>query len=110
MEEEKFLANSLANVIPANFSDGINGWATILKMIGHPQRLSILYTLCKKPRSVKELQDVLDMPQSVLSQHLGLLRRANLVKRKKEGTLAIYSIGQACIRELMQIICAKPNF
>lgn len=101
--------NNNSDTLPPNFSDGINGWAAILKIIGHPQRLSILYTLCKKPRSVKDLQDLLHMPQSVLSQHLGLLRRATLVNRKKEGTLAIYSIGQSKVRELIRTICTAPN-
>lgn len=96
-------------IIPDNLTEGINDWASILKMIGHPQRLSILYTLCQKPSSVKDLQDQLKMPQSVLSQHLGLLRRANIVKRKKEGTLAIYSIGQKRLHMLMDTICAVPT-
>jgi len=90
-------------------NDGINDWASILKMIGHPQRLAILYTLCRRKSSVKDLQDQLSMPQSVLSQHLGLLRRANIVKRKKEGTLAIYSIGQDRLHKLMDTICQVPE-
>ncbi len=108
MKEENSQVNDFVEAIPPEVSDGIQDWASILKMIGHPQRLSILYTLCKKPSSVKELQDLLQMPQSVLSQHLGLLRRANLVNRKKDGTLAIYSIGQNRVRSLMDTICQLP--
>lgn len=95
--------------IPEEVNEGIQDWAAILKMIGHPQRLSILYSLCKKPSSVKDLQAQLQMPQSVLSQHLGLMRRTRLVNRKKEGTMAIYSIGQDRVRSLMNTICQLPE-
>lgn len=109
MSEDKSNSEELYNVIPTEITHGINDWASILKMVGHPQRLSILYTLCKKPSSVKDMQDKLNMPQSVLSQHLGLLRRAHLVKREKVGTLAIYSIGQDRLRHLMDTICQLPS-
>lgn len=107
--KEKIDITGMITKIPDDVSEGINEWASVLKMIGHPQRLSILYTLCRESRSVKDLQEILAMPQSVLSQHLGLLRRAGLLQRKKEGTLAIYSIGQERVRLLMKTICHLPD-
>ncbi|NLM06835.1 MAG: helix-turn-helix transcriptional regulator [Tissierellia bacterium] len=67
--------------------------ATLLKLLGHPQRLCILRTLCSEgSATVTDMQTCLDEKQAVVSQHLAKLRKAKLIKAQREGTSMRYSI------------------
>jgi DNA-binding transcriptional ArsR family regulator len=64
----------------------------VFKAVGDPTRLKILYALSKKPLCVCELAMLLDMEHSAISHQLRVLRDKNLVKFKKEGKMARYSL------------------
>lgn len=67
--------------------------AEILKKIGHPVRLCILQLLIKRGNcSVTELCDLLELPQSTISQHLGVLKSLHIVDGKNEGRMKIYKV------------------
>lgn len=69
--------------------------AELLKALSHPKRLEIVHLLRDKTLSVSEIQDMLDLPQANLSQHLMVLRDARVVKTKKQGKQIYYSIAHA---------------
>lgn len=52
------------------------------------------------PRSVGELARGMDVTRSAVSQHLGVLKLANLVSDQPDGTRRIYSVDQAGIHAL----------
>lgn len=66
--------------------------AVLLGVMAHPVRLSILETLCDRPRCVKEINAIVPLGQAQLSQHMAALRKADLVAHHACGTLRCYYI------------------
>ena len=58
----------------------------LLKAIGHPVRLQILHGLMKDDCNVSKIVKSLGIPQSTVSQHLGILRTRKIIKSRKDGT------------------------
>ncbi len=64
----------------------------ILQVLSDPTRLRMLRLLCKEELSVVELQEILEMGQSRISSHLGLLKRNGLVIDRKDGKRTYYAL------------------
>ncbi|MFW5874044.1 MAG: ArsR/SmtB family transcription factor [Verrucomicrobiota bacterium] len=65
----------------------------ILKLLADPTRVRILSLVAREELSVAELQEILDMGQSRISSHLGLLRQGELVRDRREGKKTFYTIN-----------------
>ena len=76
----------------------------VLKAIGNENRLLLLCQMVNGERSVNDLAETLDLPQSVVSQHLSLLRRDGVVKGRREGQSIYYSISDSRVRALMETL------
>lgn len=71
----------------------LNRVARRLKIIGDPVRLQLLNLLrVHTELSVQELVDAAGQRQANVSKHLGIMMREGLVKRRKEGVNAFYSL------------------
>ena len=71
----------------------------LLKVMSNEWRLMILCQLSESDRTVSELQSMLALSQSALSQHLAVLRREKVVKATKHGQSVTYSLqGAEAIR------------
>ncbi len=71
----------------------------LLKVMSNEWRLMILCQLSESDRTVSELQSMLALSQSALSQHLAVLRREKVVKATKHGQSVTYSLqGEEAIR------------
>ncbi len=82
--------------------------ADTLKLLSDPTRLRLLGLLAKEELSVAELQDVLDMGQSRISSHLGLLRQGELVIDRKDGKKSYYVLNRSMpaeTRKLLRVVC-----
>jgi len=77
--------------------------AEFFKTLGHPSRIRVLELLRDGERSVSELVPEVGIESSHLSQQLAVLRRANLVQTRKEGTSVLYSVGNPAIFELLDV-------
>ena len=66
--------------------------ALVLKSISNKWRLQILCQLVKGEKSVGELEGLIPLSQSALSQHLAVLRRNNLVATRRDAQMVIYSV------------------
>ncbi len=71
-----------------------DSWET-LKLLADSTRVRILSLLEREELSVAELQEVLDMGQSRISSHLGLLRQGELVHDRREGKKTFYAINES---------------
>ncbi len=80
--------------------------STMLKAMGNPHRLIILCRLSEGPCSVSELEPVVGLSQSALSQHLARLRRDNLVSTRREAQTIYYSIGDDKVATLIDVLCS----
>ena len=64
----------------------------VLQVLSDSTRLRMLRLLGQEELSVAELQEILEMGQSRISSHLGLLRRNNLVSDRKDGKRTYYAL------------------
>jgi DNA-binding transcriptional ArsR family regulator len=75
------------------------------RVLGEPMRIKLLDRLREGEATVGELQEALDASQQNISKHLGILRAAGMVARRKEGNLARYSISDPGVFELCEQVC-----
>ena len=57
----------------------------LLRALGDDTRLRIFALLTKAELCVCEIEDILDLSQSLASNHLAVLRRAGLVERRRDA-------------------------
>ena len=68
--------------------------AALLKAIGHPIRVQIIRVLTDyTSMTVTQLSEFLLIDQPVMSLHLAILRKYNVIKVKKDGKKSVYSIS-----------------
>ncbi|SHH48061.1 transcriptional regulator, ArsR family [Anaerosphaera aminiphila DSM 21120] len=78
----------------------INFLSTIFKAMGDPTRLKIIFLLSKSPLRVNEISELLNMSQSSISHQLAILRNQELIKVKRIGRYAIYSLDDEHVLRL----------
>jgi DNA-binding transcriptional ArsR family regulator len=65
----------------------------LLKAMANEWRLMILCQLSEGEKTVSELQAILGLSQSALSQHLAILRRERIVSARKHAQSVTYSLA-----------------
>ncbi len=65
----------------------------LLRALGAPHRLAIVFELADGPRCVHELVERLGISQSLTSQHLRVLRTAGLVVGTRRGKETAYALA-----------------
>lgn len=78
--------------------------ADVIKVVGHPDRLRILECLEEGERCVGEIQDVLDLPQAIVSQHLAKLRGWDVVEARRDGIHVYYHIVEPKVSHILDCI------
>lgn len=73
----------------------------MLKTLGHSGRLMILCHLADGEKSVGELVELLDMPQSSLSQHLARMRAENLVETRRVSQTVYYRLENKPVQKII---------
>jgi len=68
------------------------GLPTFLKLIADPNRLRILALLTRGERCVCDIETPLDLPQNLTPHHLAALKRAGLVRDRRDGKWVYYSL------------------
>ena len=76
----------------------------VLKAMGNPNRLRILFALDEKEMNVGELEDMVMLSQSALSQHLAVLRKNKIVKTRRNAQAIFYSINSNLVKEILRIM------
>ena len=77
--------------------------AEFFKALAHPIRIRILEILRAHDRSVQELQALLDLDQSTVSQQLAVLRAKHVVTARKEGSTVRYAMRDALVGDLLDV-------
>ncbi|MBM7651753.1 ArsR/SmtB family transcription factor [Neobacillus cucumis] len=67
--------------------------ASVLKLLGDKTRLTIVAILKQRECCVCEFQEVFDMSQPSISQHLRKLKDLGLVKEDRRGQWIFYSLN-----------------
>lgn len=77
----------------------------LLKALSNEKRLQISCVLNHGEKAVGELEKIIGLSQSALSQHLARLRRDNIVKTRREAQTIYYSLGDPSVKKLMLALC-----
>jgi DNA-binding transcriptional ArsR family regulator len=75
-----------------------------LKALSQESRLLVLCLLAEKERSVSELEAILSIRQSALSQQLARLRYDDLVTTRRDGKQIYYSIADDDVRRIISVV------
>ncbi|WP_051471151.1 ArsR/SmtB family transcription factor [Patulibacter minatonensis] len=94
MEFTHPIPEALAEVIAERF-----------RVIGDPTRIRLLDHLRDGPASVGQLREALGATQQNASKHLGILHRAGIVSRTKEGTTVYYAIADESVFAICELVC-----
>ena len=95
---------------PSELEDKAEQVSRLLKSLANERRLLILCHLIQGEKSVGELERLVDLSQSALSQHLARLRKEALVTTRREAQTIFYSVAsedaKAVLATLYEIYCA----
>lgn len=78
--------------------------SALLRAMSNECRLLILCHLLERPQSVTELEQLVDLSQSALSQHLAVLRRQGLIRARRESRSIFYSISSEPVVAVMNTL------
>jgi DNA-binding transcriptional ArsR family regulator len=77
--------------------------ADFFKALAHPLRIRILELLAEGDKNVNELQTLIGVEGSAVSQQLSVLRSKNIVYGTKDGNRVLYSLRDPMIIDLLNI-------
>ena len=75
-------------------------YGSAIDALGDPTRRAILERLMRGPRSVGEIAAGLPVSRPAVSQHLRVLKDAQLVTERRDGTRRVYRIDPQGLAEL----------
>ncbi len=75
-----------------------------LKAVADENRLKIICFLRKQERCVCEIVEFLNLPQNLVSHHLGVLREREIVSTKKDGLKVLYSLNDKNISKTLKFL------
>jgi ArsR family transcriptional regulator len=78
-----------------------------LKALAEPSRLQIVHVLDHGERCVHEIVDEVGCSQANISKHLNVLRRAGLVRRRREGTTVYYALQDDVVLAVCNLMCGS---
>ena len=78
--------------------------AGFLKALANDQRLLVLCSLLDGPLSVGEINERVQVSQSALSQHLGVLRDAGLVTTDRQSQTIYYALSPGPALQIMEVL------
>ncbi|GAA0116280.1 ArsR/SmtB family transcription factor [Clostridium senegalense] len=81
----------------------------ILKALAHPIRLKIVEKLSKEELCVCKLNEDVEFTQSNLSQHLKILKEANILDSRKVGMWMYYSIKNEEVLKILELTKVIAN-
>jgi ArsR family transcriptional regulator len=93
-------------VVDQNFLELV---ASRFRALGEPNRLRILAILEKRELSVQDIVSESALSQPNVSRHLKALCSIGLLKRRKDGQQAFYSVGFPQVFELCHAICGQTE-
>ena len=77
--------------------------AETFKALGDPTRVKIAFALSREELCVCDLANLLGASESAVSHSLRTLRQLKLVKFRREGKIAYYSLDDDHIRQLLDL-------
>jgi DNA-binding transcriptional ArsR family regulator len=77
------------------------------RVLSEPTRIKLLDRLREGEATVLELTELTGTTQQNVSKHLGMLHRAGIVSRRKQGNFVHYSIADDGVFGLCEMVCGS---
>ena len=77
---------------------------SLLNIASDFTRLKIMYAISEGELSVGQIVEATDASQSLVSHQLKILRKANLVSTRREGTRVYYSLADEHVVALLNVV------
>ena len=91
-------------------TEDISSVAQIFKAIADENRAKISYALCQEEElCVCDIANIIGFTVATASHHLRTLHKQGLVKFRKEGKLAFYSLDDEHVKQFMMIALAHKR-
>lgn len=74
----------------------------LFKALADETRIQLVLQLINRERAVGDLVRTLGLPQSTVSRHLGILRHAEVVATRRDGTSVYYSLADVHLGDLLR--------
>ncbi len=85
----------------------ISGMANMFKVLADETRMKVAFALCQEDElCVCDVANIIGSSLATASHHLRTLKKLNLVKYRKEGKLAFYSLEDDHVRQLIKLASA----
>lgn len=81
--------------------------AQLFATLATPTRLRIMCELFEGDKNVSELLDCVGVSQPNISQHLGMLYRAGIVTRERQGAHVYYRLASGQATHLCEAVCPQ---
>jgi len=81
-------------------------WEKIFRVLGQPTRLKIALLLSRRELCVCELEAILGITQSAVSQHLRAFKDADLVEESRDRQWIFYSLKKEVLKDLLSAFLA----
>ncbi|HET8963707.1 MAG TPA: metalloregulator ArsR/SmtB family transcription factor [Chitinophagales bacterium] len=100
------MAKGADYILPGNLQQStLEKAALLMRAIAHPLRLKIIVLLDKnKTANVNKIYKLLNTEQSIVSQHLKIMRNADLVNTSRDGKFIHYSVNYATIQQINTVL------
>ena len=85
-------------------SDQTAQLAETFGLLADPTRLSIVVTCLEREVPAGDIATELGLSASLVSHHLRLLRAARMLRAERQGKQVIYSMADACVRDVLKIM------
>ncbi len=92
------IVNAVKESMP--LEESLYDLAEIFKVFGDITRIKILYALFASEMCVCDIAALLDMTQSAISHQLRVLKKARLVKNRREGRTVYYSLDDEHVKQI----------
>ncbi len=81
----------------------IEEYTAIFKALAHPTRLTIAYNLMHQPEcNVSRMCECLDIPQPTVSQHLSVLKNANVISGHRNANQICYKVENPKVIKILK--------
>jgi DNA-binding transcriptional ArsR family regulator len=77
------------------------------RVLSEPTRIKLLDRLREGDATVLELTSAIGTTEQNISKHLGVLHRAGIVARRKQGNFSYYSIADEAVFVLCEHVCGS---
>ena len=94
------IVDRLKNQLPDD--ETTQNLAEMFKVFGDNTRIRILWTLFDKELCVYDIAEALSMSQSAISHQLKTLKQARLIKSRRDGKNAFYSIDDDHVKRIIE--------